>query len=61
MVLLDSFKVDSPNVEYGEDFIAASYDYQHTEVERAADGQWIVKPQTTKYEFKTETRVPKLG
>ena len=61
MVLLDSFKVVSPNVSYGEDAISAAYEYQHTEVERSADGQWVVKPQTPKYEFKTDTRVPKLG
>ncbi len=61
MVLLDSFKVDSPNVVYGEDAITAAYNYQHTEVEQGTDGQWVVRPKTTKYEFKTDTRVPKLG
>ena len=61
MVLLDSFKVESDNVTYGEEAISATYDYNHTQVERSADGQWVVKPQTTKYEFKTDTRVPKLG
>jgi myo-inositol-1-phosphate synthase len=61
MVLLDNFKVDAPHVKYEETAINATYDYQHTEVERSADGQWVVKPQTTKYEFKTDTRVPKLG
>lgn len=60
-MLLDSFKVDSPNVVYGEDAITSTYDYQHTEVEQSGDGQWVVRPQTTKYEFKTDTRVPKLG
>ena len=61
MVLLDSFKVDAPNVKYGEEAITATYDYNHTEVAPSADGQWVVKPQTTTYEFKTDTRVPKLG
>lgn len=60
-MLVDAFKVDSPSVEYGEGFIASTYDYQHTEVERTATGEWVVKPQTTKYEFHTDTRVPKLG
>jgi myo-inositol-1-phosphate synthase len=60
-MLVDSFKVDSPAVEYGESHIASTYDYQHTEVDRTEDGKWVVKPQTTRYEFRTDTKVPKLG
>lgn len=61
MVLLDSFKVDSPNVTYEDTAITASYDYSHTQVLRSDKGQWTVKPSTTRYEFRTDTRVPKLG
>lgn len=61
-MLVDSFKVDAPNVKYGEDAIVSSYDYQSTKLERTADGKsWVVKPTSTKYEFKTDRRVPKLG
>jgi myo-inositol-1-phosphate synthase len=60
-MLVDSFKVNSPTVEYGADSIKSTYDYQHTEVEHTADGHWVLTPKTTKYEFLTETKVPKLG
>jgi len=60
-MLVESFKVESPNVEYGEDFIASSYEYQHTDVDRTPAGDWVVKPRATKYEFRTDTKVPKLG
>jgi hypothetical protein len=32
-----------------------------TQVERTPEGKWVVKPVTTTYEFKTDTKVPKLG
>ena len=60
-MLAESFRVDSPTVQYGEDAITSSYTYQHTAVERTDAGQWVVKPQSTEYTFKTDTRVPKLG
>ncbi len=61
-MLLENFKVESPNVVYSESDITARYEYQSTSVERGADGKsWTVKPTTTTYEFKTDRRVPKLG
>ena len=60
-MLLDGFKVNSPNVQYNDSSITSSYAYQHTEVERTDDGNWVLTPQETKYEFKTDTKVPKLG
>ncbi len=61
-MLVEDFKVESPNVHYGDGFIASTYDYQSTEVLRSdKDGKWVVKPTSTSYEFKTDTRVPKLG
>ena len=60
-MLVEQFKVESPGVVYSEGSISSSYEYKHTEVERAADGSWTVKPVTTKYELETDTRVPKLG
>lgn len=58
---VDTFKVDSPNVEYGEEFIHASYDYDSTDVVYNPDGSVSVKPLTHKVEFKTARKVPKLG
>lgn len=60
-MLVDTFKVQSPNVEYREDSIRSTYTYEHTAVEQSTDGAWVVKPQKSEYEFHTDTRVPKLG
>lgn len=60
-MLIDNFKVDSPNVHYESDAIAATYSYDHTDLTQAPDGNWIVRPTATQYEFRTGTRVPKLG
>lgn len=60
-MLVDNFKIESPNVSHGQDDITSSYSYQTTSLERSADGSWTVRPKTTPVEFKTDTRVPKLG
>ena len=59
-MLLDNFKVESPDVEYGQDFITSTYNYQSTDLQRDGD-KWIARPTSTQYKFKTDTRVPKLG
>lgn len=63
-MFIESFKVDSPNVKYGEGEIHSIYNYETTELvheNRNGSYAWIVKPKTVGYEFKTDTRVPKLG
>eukprot|EP00249_Psilotum_nudum_P013746 c24485_g1_i1 orf=215-1747(+) len=63
-MFIDSFKVESPNVKYSEDCIHSIYRYETTElVHEKRDGryQWFVRPKTVEYEFKTSTKVPKLG
>ncbi|KAK3007504.1 hypothetical protein RJ639_013406 [Escallonia herrerae] len=63
-MFIESFKVDSPNVKYSESEIHSVYNYETTElVHENKNGtyQWTVKPKSVKYEFKTETHVPKLG
>lgn len=63
-MFIESFKVESPNVKYTENEIHSVYDYETTEVvheNRNGTYQWVVKPKTVKYDFKTDTRVPKLG
>ncbi|XP_065007684.1 inositol-3-phosphate synthase-like [Musa acuminata AAA Group] len=63
-MFIEKFKVDSPNVRYGEEAIEAVYHYETTELvheNREGDYQWVVKPKTVVYNFKTDTRVPKLG
>lgn len=63
-MFIESFKVESPNVKYTENEIHSVYSYETTELvheERKGTYQWIVKPKTVKYEFKTDIHVPKLG
>lgn len=63
-MFIESFKVESPNVKYTESEIQSVYNYETTElVHEKRDGtyQWIVKPKSVKYDFKTDIRVPKLG
>ena len=60
-MMINSFKVDSRNVHYGEDAISSTYEYQSTDLEHDADGNWTLKPLNTTYHFRTGTRVPKLG
>jgi myo-inositol-1-phosphate synthase len=64
-MFVESFRVESPDVEYTRDFIHSSYHYSTTELdrERCADGMlaWIVKPTKVRYDFKTSVHVPKLG
>lgn len=63
-MFIEGFKVESPSVQYTENEIHSVYNYETTELvheNRKGTYQWIVKPKTVKYEFKTDTRVPKLG
>ncbi|KAL8167425.1 hypothetical protein V2J09_008924 [Rumex salicifolius] len=63
-MFIDSFKVESPNVKYTDDEIHSVYSYETTElVHESRNGtyQWIVKPKSLQYEFKTQINVPRLG
>ncbi|KAF8411503.1 hypothetical protein HHK36_004055 [Tetracentron sinense] len=63
-MFIENFKVESPDVKYTDDEIQSLYSYETTELvheNRNGTYQWTVKPKTVKYEFKTDTRVPKLG
>jgi myo-inositol-1-phosphate synthase len=60
-MLLDSFTVDSPNVKVTDEAIETTYQYESTEVQQTADGKWVVRPTTTRYDFSVDKRVPKLG
>ncbi|KAG0581375.1 hypothetical protein M758_4G270700 [Ceratodon purpureus] len=65
-MLVDSFRVDSPHVEYTEDVIKSTYEYQTTEFlheQRKSDGkyEWVARPKSVPYQFATQCKVPKLG
>ncbi|CAN6484750.1 unnamed protein product [Victoria cruziana] len=63
-MFIESFRVESPNVRYTEEAIESTYNYETTELvheNRSGKYEWVVKPKCVKYEFKTSTRVPKLG
>lgn len=52
--------VESPNVRYTEEYIEADYKYETTEVVK--DNKTLkVIPKTTRVQFRTEKKVPKLG
>lgn len=53
-------KVDSPNVKYTDTHIESTYEYQTTKVKKEGSVM-IASPESTKYIFKTQRTVPKLG
>ncbi|MEW5299695.1 MAG: hypothetical protein WDW38_004251 [Sanguina aurantia] len=60
-MLIENFTVESKNLVVSDEFLTSTYEYESTELNRAADGAWTVKPISEVYEFRTERRVPKLG
>lgn len=53
-------KINSPNVRYTDEFIESEYVYRNTAVDRM-DDIVVATPTQKKYNFRTETKVPKLG
>ena len=60
-ITMSKLKINSPNVRYTDKYIESQYDYQTTEVSRDQDGGYVATPISTKYTFRTEREVPKLG
>lgn len=58
---MTTIKVNSDNVTYTDEYIESKYDYQTSEVRHGRDGTINVTPVTTKYTFRTQRKVPKLG
>jgi myo-inositol-1-phosphate synthase len=54
-------KVNSPNVQYNEDHIISQFEYAKNVCAVEADGTVNVEPSSSKFTFKTDTTVPKLG
>lgn len=59
-MLIEDFRVESPQVQYGEDHITSEYKYDGTECD-IVDGRMVLKPIQTTYQFRTQRKVPKLG
>jgi myo-inositol-1-phosphate synthase len=55
------FVVQSPNVSYTEDAIKTTYTYTSTKVSKASGGKYIAEPIETKYDFKVDRKVGKVG
>jgi myo-inositol-1-phosphate synthase len=55
------FIVNSPNVVYSDSEIRSKYTYRTTTVTDGEDGTRVVTPKETVYDFKLDTKVPKLG
>jgi len=63
-MFVESFRVESPRVQYGDGEIQSEYRYDTTEVvppENGGGAGWVVRPKSVTYNFKTSTNVPKLG
>ncbi|KAL5224796.1 hypothetical protein ABZP36_011435 [Zizania latifolia] len=64
-MFVEGFRVESPRVRYGAGEIESEYRYDTTELAPAApEGkgkEWVVRPKSVTYHFKTTTTVPKLG
>lgn len=54
-------RVNSEKVRYTEEHIEAQYDYQTTRVDVDQGGSYVATPQTTRYTFRTQRKVPRLG
>lgn len=54
------FKVRSPYVKYTDDFIISKYTYRTTDV-HISGGNYVAVPKETVYDFKTESKVGKVG
>ena len=57
----DLFTVNSPNVEYTDNFIKTKYTYRTTDVSKNAEGKYVAAPKETLYDFKVDRKVPKVG
>ncbi len=60
-MLLETFNLESPNVQVTDEYITSTYAYETTTVQQNAAGAWSVRPVTQQYEFQVERRVPKTG
>ena len=59
-MLANTFTVDSPNVTVNGTEMVAKYEYHTQKIVSDSNGVKVI-PQTKKFEFKTETKVPKTG
>jgi myo-inositol-1-phosphate synthase len=60
-MLIEDFTVQSENVQYSEEYITSTYNYDSTQLTRDSKGSWVVSPTSTEYQFRVDRRVPKLG
>ena len=55
------FKVNSPNVVYTDSEINTKYTYRDTSIKQGPDGELVATPTETRYDFKVDRKVPKVG
>lgn len=60
-MLIPSFTVDSPNVQYTDEAIKSRYQYQTNEIERDEAGNFTVRPTTHQYDFSVQRNPGKVG
>ncbi|KAJ1659377.1 Myo-inositol-1-phosphate synthase [Dispira simplex] len=56
-----AYRVNAPNVRYTETHIESDYQYQNTKVHQNGEGGIVVEPTMTRYQFRTELTMPKVG
>jgi len=59
-MLTDRFLVNSPSVKYTETHVISDYIYRTTEAS-VQEGKVTITPKESKFQFKTDLRVPRLG
>jgi myo-inositol-1-phosphate synthase len=60
-MFIEKFRVQSDNVSYTDNAVEASFTYNRTSVSTSADGVSVATPLSTKYEFRTSTKVGRVG
>jgi myo-inositol-1-phosphate synthase len=61
MVFIESFRVQSPNVRYTDDAVESTFNYERTAISTNRDGVSVATALSTKYHFRTATRVGRVG
>lgn len=60
-MFIDQFHVKSPSVSYKADAIESEFCYERTSFRRDADGGHVAVPLLTRYRFRTDTSVGRVG
>jgi hypothetical protein len=60
-MLTDNFEVNSAHVKKENGHLISEYIYRNTEARVGENGKVTIIPKETKYTFKVDTKVPRMG